>query len=230
MNPDRATALLALLQLNDSLFPSGAFTHSYGLEQLAREGIVRTPADVERFVAATLAGSLATADAVTALRAFIAARENDLEAVIAADRALLRTKLAAELRAAALSVGRRLLAETSAHVEAPLLTAYEARVRADRELGVHAAVFGAVCSSLGVEAEDVVPACLLGTATALLQASMRLLPVSHRDVQSILHRLRPRIAALAQSTVTTSPPRSFAPLQDVASMRHARAEARLFSS
>jgi urease accessory protein len=46
--------LLALLQLNDSAFPSGAFTHSYGLEQLVRQVVVRDVRDVERFVTSVL--------------------------------------------------------------------------------------------------------------------------------------------------------------------------------
>ena len=40
-------SLLALQQLTDSGFPSGAFTHSYGLEQLVREGRVKGADDVE---------------------------------------------------------------------------------------------------------------------------------------------------------------------------------------
>ena len=60
---------------------------------------------------------------------------------------------------------------------------------------------------------------------------MRLLPLSHRDVQAILHRLRPRLAAFA--TEAASGPgtlRSFHPLQEIASMRHETAAARLFAS
>ena len=43
----RHAALLALLQISDSLFPSGGFAHSYGLEQLVREGIVRDAGGLE---------------------------------------------------------------------------------------------------------------------------------------------------------------------------------------
>ena len=224
---------LLLLQLGDSMFPSGAFAHSYGLEQLAREHVVQTPDDLQRFVDSVLRQALAPCDAVAALRGFEAAKANDVASVLDADRALLRTKAAFELRAASFATGRRLIDEVSPHIDAPFLHEYASVVKADRALGTHAVAFGVVCAALGVEdAESVVAALLLLSVTGVLQASMRLLPISHRDVQATLHHLRPVIAALASRVVAggARPLRSFQPLQDIASMRHEAASARLFAS
>jgi urease accessory protein len=222
------------------MFPSGAFAHSYGLEQLAREGVVRRPEELQRFVESVLRRSLAPCDAVAALRAYEAALAHDLASVVEADRALVRTKAASELRAASLASGRRLLDEVALHVDAPFLHEYAALVKADplrasgrAGLGSQPVAFGVVCAALGVpDGESVVAALLLVSATALLQASMRLLPISHRDVQATLHHLRPVIAELASSCVAGGPRplRSFQPLQEVASMRHVAASARLFAS
>src|SRR5689334_24385764 len=90
--PSSPEAILGLLQLTDSLFPSGGFTHSYGLEQLVREGLVRSPEQVEAFVASLLLQSAATADAVAAVQAASAAAACDLPGILAADRALYRLK------------------------------------------------------------------------------------------------------------------------------------------
>jgi urease accessory protein len=194
---------------------------------------VQTPDDLQRFVESVLRQTLASCDSVAALRAFEAARANDVTSVIDADRALLRTKAAFELRAASLATGRRLLDEVSAHVESPLLSEYASVVKTDRSLGTHAVALGVVCAALGIEdAESVVAALLLLSVTGVLQASMRLMAVSHRDVQATLHHLRPVIAALASGVVAGGerPLRSFQPLQDIASMRHEAASARLFAS
>ena len=156
-----------------------------------------------------------------------------MASVIDADRALVRTKTAFELRAASLATGRRLLDEVSPHVDVPFLREYTTMVRTDRALGTHTVAFGVVCAALGVEdAESVVAALLLLSVTGVLQASMRLLPVSHRDVQATLHHSRPISAALASGVVAggARPLRSFQPLQDIASMRHEAASARLFAS
>ncbi|HLF78328.1 MAG TPA: urease accessory UreF family protein [Dehalococcoidia bacterium] len=229
---DATSALLALLQLADSAFPSGAFAHSSGLEQLARQRLVHTPQELERFVTSILHQSVATSDAPAACVASLAANADDLSAVLELDRALYRTKAAAELRGATLQTGRRLLEEVSAHCEDASLSAYASQVRANETLGTYPVAFGVVSAALGVDPKDVAPALMYSTAAAVLQASMRLLPVSHRDVQAILHRLRPQIASLAPALDAGDTPklRSFNPMQEIASMRHAFAAARLFAS
>ena len=226
-------SLLSLLQLCDSLFPSGGFTHSYGLETLVREGRVRNATELERYVRSVIALSMATAEALAARCAAAAARDLDLPAIVALDRAYVRTKAAAELRAAVLQTGRRMTEEVSPHVEDVMLRLYQAELARDAELGAYPVAFGVAAAAMGVEEEDIAPALMLASAGAMLQAAMRLMRVSHRDVQGILHRLRPSIAELADTVSTSNAPlmlRSFNPLQEIASMRHARAEARLFAS
>ena len=39
-----------LLQVNDSAFPSGAYAHSLGLEELVQAEVVRTPEELEVFL------------------------------------------------------------------------------------------------------------------------------------------------------------------------------------
>ncbi len=111
------TSLLAQLQLSDSQFPSGAFAHSYGLEQLVREGWLVDAGGVEAFIRSLLTLQIATSDAVAAAAAAAAAHRGDLDELIRLDRALHVTKSAAELRAASCSTGRRLLEEFAVHPE-----------------------------------------------------------------------------------------------------------------
>lgn len=233
-------SLMALLQISDSAFPSGTFTHSFGLEQLVRDGYVRKPTALEAFVDSVLRQSTSTADVVAMRRGWSYAAEWDLDGIVEADRSYMRTKTASELRTASLVTGRRLIEETAVHVEDELLQSYATMLREDRRLGMHPIAFGVVGCVLGVSEADCASALLQTTANAILQASMRLMPISHRDVQGILHRLRPEIASLGmgkrangQAGKVGAPEpkmRSFHPLQEIASMRHARGNSRLFSS
>jgi urease accessory protein UreF len=62
---------------------------------------------------------------------------------------------------------------------------------------------------------------------------MRLGRISHRDAQGILHRVRPLALELSAEIAAGGDSRrlrAFHPLQEIASMRHERAEARLFAS
>lgn len=63
----RDRALLCLLQISDSAFPTGAFSHSMGLEAFAKAGELKDAEDLERVVKLYLL-TLATSDCV-ALRA-----------------------------------------------------------------------------------------------------------------------------------------------------------------
>jgi urease accessory protein len=250
-------ALLALMQISDSAFPSGAFVHSYGLEQLVREQRVTDAAGLERFVTCVLEESLATADAPAA---YAAARAGSLKEVLEIDHALFAMKMASELREACVATGRRFLDEayppSSKEDAYPLAlrersgvmvpvsdtqsTTYSAAVYSKATPGCSPVAYAVVCRELGVDASNVPGAFLLAAVTAILQSALRLMRVSHRDVQASLHRLRPRIAEAAESIVSRSVApgfnpelgvlRAFNPLQDIASMRHERAEARLFAS
>ncbi len=226
-------SLLSLLQIADSAFPSGGFAHSYGLEQALREGLIKDVDGVEAFVTSVLTQSVATSEARAAYAAALAAQSEDLHQIIAIDRALLRTKAASELRAASLQTGRRLVEESSLHVEVPVLQAYAREIAVDAILGCYPVAFGVVNAALGAEADEIAAALMLSSANALLQAAMRLGRISHRDAQASLHRLRPLIVGLSAEIAGSGlSPRlqGFHPLQEVASMRHVQAEARLFAS
>lgn len=231
-----AEATLALLQVCDSAFPAGTFAHSYGLEQLRRDRRVTSPADVEAYVRSLVREQASGADARTTARAYAAAATYDLDALIKADAALFATKAAEELRTASTVTGQRMLLELAAHEEAQagLVTAFLAAAQAGHTPGTAAAALGVAGHALGADREDTVAASLFTLANTVLSASMRLLPVSHRDVQGALHRLRPVIAGLAAEACAAaeagSPLTSFHPLQEIASMRHRRAGARLFAS
>jgi urease accessory protein len=229
----KTAALLGLMQINDSAFPSGAFVHSYGLEQLVRERHISDARELEGFVTSVLHQSLSTADARAA---FTAAHAQDIATVAALDEALFATKAASELRAACVSTGRRFLEETAQAACLEWGSQYRQLVRARTAPGCYPVAFGVVCQELGVEPADVPGAFLLNAITAILQSALRLMRVSHRDMQTALHALRPQIAAITEEIISRghrpSMPilRAFNPMQDIASMRHERAETRLFAS
>lgn len=223
--------LLALMQVNDSLFPSGVFTHSLGLEQLVREGTVRTAEDVVRFAESVVQHATSRSDAVAAAQSLVHAERKDLAALVELDHQLFAMKAAAELRAASTGPGRRLLEEVAPHVGDAFLDRLLAEVREGRTPGTHAVALGATSAAFGIEPETAAAVLMLGMASAILQAAMRLFPISHRDVQATLHRLRPRIAELARRAADPACRlESFHPLQEIAAMRHEALSARMFAS
>src|SRR2546430_7564683 len=103
--------LLTALQLGDSLFPSGSFAHSHGLESLVADREVTDAAQLQSMLRVHLLGRLAGADLPALLAAHAAAAAVDTDLVLRVDRALTAVKPASEEPAASRQVGRRLMAE-----------------------------------------------------------------------------------------------------------------------
>ena len=144
-------ALLALLQLTDSAFPSGAYTLSYGVETLIAEGAIRGADDLGRYVRSCLRHRMARAE----LPALLAAADTEnLETIVEVDRRLDSTKLAAEDRGGSARVGRRLLVEARRLVDSPLAGSrlvgeFGDAVNAGRSPGHAAVAFGVVGRAFG---------------------------------------------------------------------------------
>lgn len=92
--------------------------------------------------------------------------------------------------------------------------------------------FGLVGGCLGLGTEAVTLAYLQQNLTGLLSACQRLMPVGQNQVMALSWQLKPllvQIATRSQSTDLDSIP-SFAPLLELAGMRHASLPVRLFIS
>src|SRR5262245_60261693 len=99
-----------LLQVNDSQFPSGAYAHSLGLDELVQHGIVREPQELEAFLHRQIVPGLLAFELPFLLRAHAAAAAGDLVRLRSLDFELDAWKLAAELRSASRRLGSRRLA------------------------------------------------------------------------------------------------------------------------
>jgi urease accessory protein len=233
------TALLALLQFADGLFPSGGFAHSFGLETYAQERAVRDAAGLRELIGTHLEGSAGPADAVAAALAAHAGQASDLDACIDLDRALDAMKTVPELRAASRQMGRQTAraAAAAGRVDATLAgesfaEALAAAIDDDLMPGHHAVVFGAVTGRCGASPEIAAAAFLQSTAALLVGASLRLLPIGQLEGQRVLASMREPIARLARRAAAAGVDDmwSFTPGLEIAGVRHADLEGRLFRS
>lgn len=223
---------LSLLQFSDGLFPAGAYAHSFGLETYVQEGAVRDAAGVEEFLSVLLESSAAPVDAVALCCSWRAAQMDDVVSCVSLDRLLDATKAAAELRDASRQMGRQTLRVATHLYRNAFLDRFAAAVEADRAPGHHAVAFGVVGSMNGWPLERAAGAFLYAASAAVTAAALRLMPLGQLAGQRILANVAPLIARLAAEV----PQReredmwSFAPGIEVAAMRHAELDARLFRS
>jgi urease accessory protein len=223
---------LSLLQFTDGLFPAGAYAHSFGLEYLIQSGEISGAAGVEDFLQAYLEGSVAPADAVALLCAWRAAKARDLAACLVLDEMLDAMKSASELRDASRQMGRQTLRVANHLPCHALLTDFAEKVSNNATPGHHPVIFGMIGGVMAWPAKEMVGAYLYSTSAALVGAALRLLPLGQLAGQHILWNVQPLIAELTEEAQDKSESDmwSFAPAFEIASMRHAMLDARLFRS
>ncbi|HXQ22772.1 MAG TPA: urease accessory UreF family protein, partial [Candidatus Acidoferrales bacterium] len=172
--------MYALLQITDSLFPSGAFAHSYGLEGLLQRH-ERLDATAWRTILDEIwTMHLLRADGLLGLRAHRALVAGDVDRVCDADRRLYAMKLPRELRDASISTGRAFLAEACGVVLDPRLRELHGRVEAGVGPGNHAVVFEAAAAAIGVDERESLIAWGYQTVAQMTAALMRLGVLGHR--------------------------------------------------
>lgn len=225
-------ATLESLRLADSFLPVGTDSVSYALEQSVADDSIETADDLHDLVGSVLRRQHAHADLVALRAAHAGAAGGDLAAVERADRRLTAATLPAEFRESSERTGKRLLTLQRDLREADLLERYGDAVDAGDAPGNHAVILGTVAALAGVSERE---ACLLAChefATAQLAAAQRLLRLGHTDVQRVLDDLRPAIVDAVEASADRSldDMTPFAPLLDVRSAEHERAERRLFLS
>jgi urease accessory protein len=225
--------LLPLLQFADGLFPAGGFAHSLGLETYVQEGRITDASGLRAFVDAHLEGSAGPCDAVAAALAARAAARGDAGALIELDARLEVMRVVPEARAASRQMGRQTLRVAAALASDPVLAAFSAAAAEGRTPGHHAVAFGAALGRDGAPASSVAAALLYATAAMLAGAGVRLLALGQLDGQRVLAAARPRILALAARAAAARDMDdlwSFTPGLEIAGLRHATLDARLFRS
>jgi urease accessory protein len=228
----RIETLLSLLQFSDGLFPAGGYAHSFGLETLISDERVTNAKGVAKVLRAHLEGNAGPCDAVYAVNALQAAAIEDIAACVELDTRLDAIKSAAEARAASRQLGRQTLRITVTLIRNGILSAYAQAVEKGVSPGHQAIIFGIIGGAFGWPAEATAAALLYTAAVGMVGAATRLVPLGQTQAQRLTSEALPMIASLAEEATkrTKEQAFTFAPTLEIAAMRHARLEARLFRS
>lgn len=222
-------SVLHLLQFADSALPVGGFSFSNSLESAVAYGAVRDEHTLEAFVYAALRQA-ATTDCVAARVAYDGYVANRFDLIVRADRELLMRKLNTEQRQMSLRMGRKMSELAQEFVEGPQLGRWVQSILAGHVAGTHAVAQGVVCAACDVPQKDMFGAMLYGVETMMLNASLRLMRITHNATQRILYRLCERIERLYDESLSLAleDMYGFAPQIDLFSSLHERGRSRMF--
>jgi urease accessory protein len=224
--------LAFLLQTADPLFPTGAYAHSLGFEEAVRLGVVRDESSLRAFLLEQILPAQREQELPYLRFAFDAASAGHLAELRRIDLEISAWKLAAETREASAQLGTRRLKALRGVNAAPFLAALERLIAAGACRGHHLSVSGLQAVVEGVPLRAALVASCYQSLAAVCGAAMKLIRIGQDGCQRVLREASSHVEEVVEKSLGI--PRAeagwFNPALEIASLRHARADERLFIS
>ena len=221
-----------MLQAGDSFYPTGSYAHSFGLEGLVQEGIVRDRATLREYIFRSVLPSLQRVELPLAAHAWHAFGGEDWSKIAELCQLSAALKAPQELRTASSNIGRQ-RAELVA-----LLRPHPLPVEYLRQAGESGWPFSAAVSAAlegrvqGAPQVAVLSGVYYASVASLLSAAMKVLRLGQNASQSLLTETLAAAPAIiaAASEVPVDQMGWFNPWLDIAAARHETADSRMFIS
>lgn len=217
--------LVALLHLCDSLFPTGGYAQSDGLEAATASGAIHDAAGLRTWIDTLVDETLARTEGPAVLRAWEHVVEHDWDALRALDDEVYGQRPSSTAREASRGVGTRLLTTWLRLHSSPGI---ERLTGARWTLPV---AFSAACAVVGTPQRAAVEAFMYTRLSATASSAMRLMPLGQVEAHAMLADAVARVPSLCDRvTLRRERPTAFAPLVDIANMQQQYVTSRLFRS
>jgi urease accessory protein len=222
------TTLLAMQQA-DAAFPSGAFAFSNGVEGLAALPFPFDRASLRRHAIAAIRYRWAGTDRVALVQAHRAGA--DLDRLAAIDSAIESATLVAPLRRGSQRAGRSFLA-SHARIGTTTAEALKAAVADGRMIGHLATIQGSLWRAIDLSEREAAAISGYQTVSGLASAAVRLGRIGAIEAQVVVRDMLPIIEACCAVAIVGDDLdfASFVPFIEIAAMRSASADLRLFAN
>ena len=221
-------SLLAMQQA-DTAFPSGAFAFSNGIEGLAALPYAFDCDALQRHAEAAIRHRWAGTDRVAMILAYRA--DGDLVRLETVDRAIEAATLPEPMRMGSRRAGRALLT-THARLGTLKADGLRTAIAGGRLIGHLAMIQGCLWRSIGLSEEEATAISGYQTVAGLATAAVRLGRIGAIEAQGVVRDMLPVIAACGTPLFDDADLvfDSMIPFIEIAAMRSARVELRLFAN
>lgn len=187
MLDQKKTKDFLLLQVNDALFPIGAYSHSYGLETYIQKNLVTSKEEAWAFIYRRMRMGFAYNEFLSARLAYEAAVKQEVERLLELEEILEASRVPMQTREAGRKLGSRFVKTISVMdipYENDCFTEY-CRRRKGRTT-THSVVYGAFCGSVGIPYDKVMETYLYAQTSSMITNCVKTIPLSQTDGQKLL--------------------------------------------
>lgn len=217
-----------LLQVNDSLFPIGGYTHSFGLESYIQMGEVRDRESAYSYVVANLNSQILYNDLL--MIKLIFDYRADLQKVLELEGLANASASPMELREGVQKLGNRFIKTISVMglSENEGFTSY---LKASKN-PTHASAYGVFCVSYGLDYKMALRHYLYAQSSSIVTNCVKTIPLSQNDGQVILSCLHKEFEAILSRLETLRMEHFCASSvhNDIKAMQHETLYSRLYMS
>lgn len=222
--------LLLLMQLTDTMFPTGAFVHSNGLETYTQRETVRDMVALQELITVQLLSALAQMDMIILKEAMHAFQE--VAVLCELDEMLSAMKPVYEVREASIKIGKQFLRSAAVLRASKAIEALQAQIKAGKAQGHQAVAYGLVYAEFGFSPQTTLAAYGYQVVAGQTSAAMKLLSIGQSQVQALIFAMQPTIQQAVEKVLASSMEdiHTFTPALDIHAMQHEYLFRRLFHS
>ena len=177
-------SFLYLMQMTDSNLPTGAFSHSFGLETLIHEGKITNSAQFKPFLINYISQLLYT-DGLTVRIVYDALEQNDFSPIIEADIRLFCSATAKETRLGVQRIGQQMTKLFCTLYDNENLERYAKLIQQKKCYG-HPAICQAIALyDMKLDKKSAIETVLYTSVSSLVQNAVRGIPLGQTDGQQM---------------------------------------------
>ncbi|MBP3905488.1 MAG: urease accessory protein UreF, partial [Peptostreptococcaceae bacterium] len=179
--------LFMLFQINDSLFPIGAYSHSYGLETYIQKKLVTNEEEAFEYLKCNLKSNFLYSELLAINLAYEYADKGRLDKLIRLDNILNASKSPKEIRLAGQKLGSRFIKTLmSADINYKNKNFIDYVNLSKDNLPTHTVAYGVFSQSVGIEKERAIEGFLYSYTSSTITNCVKSIPLSQSQGQQLL--------------------------------------------
>lgn len=224
--------LFYFLQLCDSQFPSGAFSHSFGIETYIQKGVIHDTKSFEEVLKAYVLTQLCYTDGLAGRIAYEASQQKDENKLLKLDQELYALSLSKESREGVKRIGQQMTKLLVTLYSSERLNWYQQLIRKKEANGHPAIAFALVCHYLEAGLMEALQCYLFSSVTAMVHNGVRGIPIGQTDGQKLLISIQPYLQDTIQKILELKEEDlgAASPALELAQMQHESLSVRMFMS